>query len=193
VVACVNDLFQFCFSNTKSISFVHSFLLSSFWWFGHGETTFLFWSLLVKKSPHQQQQTNNIKSSSCIFGNPHSTYIRWMFLTKLGIIINSDGFNNMGDHSKLSTFRLWLPVSMIFFTHFCSNTTSISFVHLFLLSSFRCSFKVELRFYFGHYWGQEHQQKTQTNNIMMSSCIFGKLLFTFRSLMISTILGIILN
>jgi hypothetical protein len=60
-----------------------------------------------------------------------------MFLTKLGIILNSEGFNNNEDHSKLSTFRLWLPESMIFFTFFCSNTTSISFVQLFVLSSFR--------------------------------------------------------
>jgi hypothetical protein len=33
-----------------------------------------------KKSPYQQQETNNIKMSSCIFGKLLSTYIRWMFL-----------------------------------------------------------------------------------------------------------------
>jgi hypothetical protein len=44
--------------------------------------------LLGKTCPHQQQQTNNITMSSCMFGNLLSTYIRWMFLTKLGIILN---------------------------------------------------------------------------------------------------------
>jgi hypothetical protein len=62
VFACVNDVFfTFFYSNTMSISFVHSFLLSSVWWFVHGETTFLFWSLLGKKSPHQQQQNQQHK------------------------------------------------------------------------------------------------------------------------------------
>jgi hypothetical protein len=170
VVACVNDVFfKFFCSNTTSISFVHSFLLSSFWWFVHGETTFLFWSLLVKKSPHQQQQTNNIKMSSCIFGNLHSTYIRWMFLTKLGIILNSDDFNNIGDHSKLSTFRLWLPVSVIFFTFSCSNTTSISFVHSFILSSFRWFIHGGITFLF---WSLLGTRTPTTNTNTQHSDVF---------------------
>jgi hypothetical protein len=31
------------------------------------------------------------------------------------------------------------------------------------------SFTVERHFSFGHYWGQEHQQQTQSNNIMIKS------------------------
>jgi hypothetical protein len=54
-----------------------------------------------------------------------STFRSWMFLT-----------TTFGNHSKLSTLGLWLPVSMMFFSYFGSKITSISFVYSFLLSSF---------------------------------------------------------
>jgi sugar phosphate permease len=89
-----------------------------------------------------------------------------------------DVFNNIGDHSKSSTLQLWLPVSMMSFSHFFNLTQ-----RQFLLSihsychHFGGSFMVELRFFCCHYWGQHHQQQQQTNNMMMSSCIFGKTTF----------------
>jgi hypothetical protein len=43
---------------------------------------------------------------------------------------------HLGDHTILGTLRLWLSVSMMSFSYFCSNTTSVSFVHSFLMSSF---------------------------------------------------------
>jgi hypothetical protein len=68
-----------------SISFVHSFLFSSFWWFIYGGISFILVSLLGKTTPttttNQQhddvslyirttsfQQISNMMMSSCIFG-----------------------------------------------------------------------------------------------------------------------------
>jgi hypothetical protein len=83
-----------------------------------------------------------------------------------------DVFYNIGDHPNLKTIRLWLPVSMMSFSHFFVLTQRqfLLIIHSYC-HHFGCSFTVELHFHFGHYWGQEHQQQTQTNNIMMSSCI----------------------
>jgi hypothetical protein len=41
-------------------------------------------------------------------------------------IINTNQ-QHFGDHTILGTLRLWLSVLMMSLSHFCSNTTSISF------------------------------------------------------------------
>jgi hypothetical protein len=106
----------------------------------------------------QRQQTNNIMMSSCIFGNLISIFGSWII------------FENIGDHSKLSTLRLWLPVSMMSFSHFFVLTQRqfLLFIHSYC-HHFGGPFTVELHYTFGHYWGQHHQQQQQINNIMINS------------------------
>jgi hypothetical protein len=100
-----------------------------------------------------------------------------------------DVFNNIGDQSTLSPFRLWLPLSRIFFSFFCSNTTSNSFVHSFILLSFGWFIHGGMTFYFGHYWEQQHQQQIETKKILLSCCTFGNLLFTIPSWMFFNNIG----
>jgi hypothetical protein len=89
--------------------------------------------------------------SSFIFGKLLFTLRSWIF------------FNNIGDHSNISTIRLWLPVSMMSFSYFCSNTTSISFVRSFLLSSFWWFVHGGTTFLFWSLLGKEKPTTTTTN------------------------------
>jgi hypothetical protein len=72
-----------------------------------------------------------------------------------------DVLNNILDHSKLSTLRLWLPVSLLSFSHFfvLTHRRFLLFIHSYC-HHFGGSFMVELAFYFGYYW----EKKAHTNN-----------------------------
>jgi hypothetical protein len=149
--------FSYFCSNTTSISFVYSFLLSSFWWFVHGGTTFLFWSLLGTTTP----TTPTTQQHNDVFLYIRKTTFYYLFM---------DVSNNIGDHSKLSTLRLWLPVSMMSNIGDHSKLSTLrlwlpvsmmSFSHFFVLKQRQfVLFIVELHFYFGHYWGNH----AHTNN-----------------------------
>jgi hypothetical protein len=96
-----------------------------------------------EKSPHQQQQTNNIVMSSCTFEKLLFTLRSWMF------------FNNIGNHSSSSTIRLWLPMSMMSFHIFVLTQRQIlMFIHSYC-HHLGGSFMVELQFYFCHFWGKK--------------------------------------
>jgi hypothetical protein len=69
--------------------------------------------------------------------------------------------SKFGDHFKLKTIRLWLPVSMMSFLHFFVPTQRqfLLFMHSYC-HHFGGSFMVKLNFYSGHYWGKN----AHTNN-----------------------------
>jgi hypothetical protein len=84
--------------------------------------TFFFWSLLGTTPPTTTKQQH---IDLFLYVRKPTFYSSFI-----------DVFNKIEDHYELRTLRLWLPVPMMSFSYFCSNTTSISFVHSFLLSSF---------------------------------------------------------
>jgi hypothetical protein len=134
VVACVNDVFFFVQTQRQFLLFIHSYC-------HHLDGSFMVELGTRTPTTNTNQQHNDV----FLYIRKTTFYSSFM-----------DVFNNIGDHSNIKTIRLWLPVSMMSFSHFYVLTQRqvLLFIHSYC-HHFGGSFMVELHFYSGHYWGKK--------------------------------------
>jgi hypothetical protein len=117
------------------------------------------YSMLQQPPPiHQEQQQQQLLHQQ----QTNNTLGILLYLVRYHIFVLSQR-QHLGDHTILGTFRLWLPVSMMSFSHFfvLIQRQFFLFIHSYC-HHFGGSFMVELHFYFGHYWGQQYLKHKPT-------------------------------